>query len=158
MTCPRQSVTEILSREHREIDAAIECFSADPSSSDALESLIAAISTLRRHIYFEEEALFPKLSAGGLVPPILVMLREHAQIWESLDALGRELSTVGGAGAAPEICRRLLIQLQHHNVKEERIVYPEAAGALAAQSTESLTEFLKSGSLPDGWVCIRARS
>jgi regulator of cell morphogenesis and NO signaling len=158
MTYPKESVTEVLSREHSEIDAAIERFSADPASSEALESLIAAIATLRRHIYLEEEALFPMLSAGGLVPPILVMLREHAQIWESLDVLGRELSTIGGAGDAPEICHRLLIQLQHHNVKEERIVYPEADEALAAQSTHSLTEFLKFGSLPDGWVCIRARS
>lgn len=158
MTHTKEPVAAILSREHRDIDAAIEGFSADPSSSKAAESLAAAMATLRRHIYVEEEGLFPMLSTGGLMPPILVMLREHAQIWETLDALEHELSTIGGAGDAPEICHRLLIQLQHHNVKEERILYPEADEALAAQSTESLTEFLKSGSLPDGWVCIRVRS
>lgn len=156
MTHTMEPVAAILSREHRDIDAAIEGFSADPSSGTAVASLAAAIAALRRHIYVEEEGLFPMLSGGGVVPPILVMLREHAQIWETLDTLENELSTPGGA--APEICHRLLIQLQHHNAKEERIVYPEADEVLATQPAESLTEFLKSGSLPDGWVCIRART
>ncbi len=156
MTHPAEPVAAILSREHRDIDAAIECFSADPSSGKAAQSLAAAIVALRRHIYVEEEGLFPMLSAGGVVPPILVMLREHAQIWETLDALENDLSTVGGQ--APELCHRLLIQLQHHNVKEERILYPEADEALATHPAPSLTEFLKSGPLPDGWICIRARA
>jgi regulator of cell morphogenesis and NO signaling len=156
MTNTAEPVAEMLSREHREIDAAIEGFSADPSSGKAVESLAAAIVALRRHIYVEEEGLFPVLSAGGVVPPILVMLREHAQIWATLDALENDLSTAGGQ--APEICHRLLIQLQHHNMKEERILYPQADEALATRAAPSLTEFLQSGPLPDGWVCLRART
>ena len=157
MTHPKQPVSAAFSREHRDIDAAIECFLADPSSTRAVESLVTAIATLRRHIYVEEEGLFPMLSAGGLVPPILVMLREHAQIWETVDALEDDLSTTAGASDARETSHRLLIQLQHHNVKEERILYPEADEALAQQSAESLTAFLTAGALPDGWVCIRRR-
>ena len=48
--------------------------------------------------------------------------------------------------------------MQHHNAKEERILYPEADQALGAEPPVRLPRFLESGSLPDGWVRIKARS
>ncbi|HEX6497666.1 MAG TPA: hypothetical protein VF054_01390 [Micromonosporaceae bacterium] len=48
-------------------------------------------------------------------------------------------------------------QLLHHNVKEERILYPQAERTLTAEAGADLRTFLESGELPDGWVCERAR-
>lgn len=119
--------------------------------------LAAATAALRRHIYLEEEFLFPALSAGGLAAPIFVMLREHAQIWQTLDTLERAIAG-GDTSDALQLCHQLLVQLQHHNMKEERILYPETDQALSADAAVRLTEFLVSGSLPDGWVCVKART
>lgn len=151
-----ESLAAALEREHREIDDGIERFSA---ASQNREPLRGAIAALRRHIYLEEEFLFPALREEGdpgLVAPIFVMLREHAQIWHALDDLERAVDAV--APDALQLCHQLLVQLQHHNMKEERILYPEADRTLSPPVAERLAEFLDSGRLPDGWICTRART
>jgi iron-sulfur cluster repair protein YtfE (RIC family) len=156
MTMANESLAAVLEREHREIDEGMERFAAQPSSFEAARSLAAAIGLLRRHIYLEEEFVFPALSEGGLVAPIFVMLREHEQIWQRLDALERQVDTGAQAPVTLEICHLLLVQLQHHNVKEERILYPEADRDLAPDLAARLTD-LEQFPMPAGWVCIKAR-
>lgn len=147
-----------LEREHREIDAGIAVFTAaGPAGDKGQESLRRASHALRRHIYLEEEFLFPLLREADprLTAPILVMLREHAQLWTTLDSAERELDAGTGPGRA--LCRQLTAQLLHHNLKEERILYPRADDALPAAAAGRLRAFLDSGHLPEGWVCLRAR-
>ncbi len=147
-----ESLATALEREHREIDEGVEAFLADAGDKEALTR---AVYALRRHIYLEEEFLFPPLREAGLVGPVLVMLREHAQMWRTLDALERELGA--DDDAAGETCRDLTLQLQNHNLKEEKILYPQADQILAAPATERLRTFIASGRLPDDWVCELAR-
>src|SRR5579859_6461595 len=84
-----ESLAAALEREHQEIDAGIAAFTACPGDP---QPLARAIGALRRHIYLEEEFLFPLLGEAdpALRAPVFVMLREHAQIWAVLDALERE--------------------------------------------------------------------
>jgi hypothetical protein len=149
-----ESLGAALEREHREIDEGIEAFTAEPASARDPRPLTGAIRALRRHIYLEEEFLFPPLRGAGLVAPVLVMLREHAQIWATLDALDRELSA-GDTELA--LCRRLTVELLHHNLKEEKILYPQVDEVLAEPMAARARDFLDSGELPGGWVCQRAR-
>ena len=147
-----ESLAAALQREHREIDAGIEEYLR---AGDAW-ALSRAVRALRRHIYLEEEFLFPPLAGTGLMAPILVMLREHGQIWATLDTLDAALAGGGAPEALREACRRLTVLEQHHNPKEERILYPQADRALPAPDAARLHAFLASGELPDGWVCERA--
>jgi regulator of cell morphogenesis and NO signaling len=146
-----------LEREQREIDEGVEAFLAGRAEHrDHVESLRQAIDALRRHIFLEEEFLFPPLRAAGLVAPIFVMLREHGEIWDTLDVIEAQLRAGGGDGTLAVTCRALLGQLERHNSKEEPIVYPEANAVLTAGSTAELREFLAAGRIPLGWVCARA--
>jgi regulator of cell morphogenesis and NO signaling len=59
-----------LEHEHREIDAGIDAFRAAAADGEsetepdgAVSSLQRAIDALRRHIYLEEEFLFPAMQA-----------------------------------------------------------------------------------------------
>jgi hemerythrin superfamily protein len=83
------------------------------------------------------------------------MLREHAQLWATLESLERDPD----AGTAAQLarCRQLTVQLRHHNLKEEKIIYPRADDMLPAAAARRLRVFLDSGDLPEGWVCIKAR-
>jgi regulator of cell morphogenesis and NO signaling len=146
-----ESLAVALEREHHEIDAGIAAFTAAPGDRQLLTRVIGA---LRRHIYLEEEFLFPLLHEAdpGLAVPVFVMLREHAQIWAALDVLERELDA--GAGTGPALCRQLAGRLLRHNVKEERILYPRADHALPAAASERLRAFLGTGELSEGWVCM----
>ena len=42
---------------------------------------------LRRHIYLEEAFLVPPLRAAGAAMPVPVMLREHGELWRTVDSL-----------------------------------------------------------------------
>ncbi|MFA1539997.1 hemerythrin domain-containing protein [Actinomadura monticuli] len=145
-----ESLAAALEREHQEIDAGIEAFTAEPG---VREPLARAVRALRRHIYLEEEFLFPALHAAGLMAPVLVMLREHGEMWATLDVLDGEPD----ADAALTLCRRLAVQLLHHNLKEEKILYPELDRVVPEPQGERLRGFLDSGETPAGWVCLRAR-
>lgn len=143
-----------LEHEHHEIDAGIAAFAAAPTDR---QPLTRAVNALRRHIYLEEEFLFPLLCQAepGLAAPVFVMLREHAQIWDMLDALDH--ATDADMGAVHTPLKQLTVQLLHHNLKEEKILYPRADDLLSPAATARLREFLDSAELPDGWVCVRAR-
>ncbi|MGH3154154.1 MAG: hemerythrin domain-containing protein [Streptosporangiaceae bacterium] len=143
------SLAAALKHEHHEIDQGIAAFTASPA---ARQPLTRAIHALRRHIYLEEEVLFPLMhhAEPGLAAPVFVMLREHAQIWATLDSLEHKLDT--GTGCV--LLRRLTVQLLHHNLKEEKILYPRADDLLPPAAAERLRVFLGSADLPEGWVCM----
>jgi hemerythrin-like domain-containing protein len=152
-----ESIAAALEREHHEIDEAIDLFTGKLTNG-AVEPtpLRHASAALRRHIYLEEAFVFPPLRDAGLVAPIFVMLREHGQLWRTLDAIELELALNPDVATLQKLGKELVVQLQHHNPKEEQILYPQADLALDQQMTEQLHAFLESGALPDGWVCERA--
>jgi regulator of cell morphogenesis and NO signaling len=149
------SLAAALEHEHHEIDDGIAAFTASPGDR---QPLARATRALRRHIYLEEEFLFPLLCQAepGLTAPVSVMLREHAQIWAALDSLERDLDA-GTAGTGLVLTRQLTTRLLHHNLKEEKILYPRADDVLPLTAAARLRAFLGSGELPEGWVCAKAR-
>lgn len=153
-----ETLSVALEREHREIDAGIEQFVASGDGGADPAPLLRAMDALRRHIYLEEEFLFPPLREAGMIPPIMVMLREHGELWETMDVLQSSLDNASGDAEMRDTCTELLAQLASHNSKEEPIIYPQADRILSAEATGELRVFLDSGRLPDGWVCERAPS
>lgn len=139
-----------LEREHREIDGGIEAFIAAP---DSPALVIRSMEGLRRHIYLEEEFLFPPLREAGMMVPIMVMLREHGELWRTMEALEQLLADQAEPAATLDRCRDLLAQLDRHNSKEEPIIYPRADEVLAEQASAELSAFLNDGRMPEGWVC-----
>lgn len=151
------TLTLALEREHHEIDAGLEAFFADVAAGRVnIEELHRASTALRRHIYLEEEYLFPPLRSAGVMGPVLVMLREHGEIWRTLDALEQEAARQDGVGMSVR-CRELLAQLEAHNAKEEQIIYPEGDAQLSEEAKRGLRAFIEHGTIPEGWVCAMAR-
>jgi hemerythrin-like domain-containing protein len=148
-----------LEREHREIDGAIEAFLVGRGErGDRVASLLQALEALRRHIYLEEEFLFPPMRDAGFVAPIYVMLREHGELWQTMEAIERDLATDAAEAVPPANCKSLLSQLEQHNSKEEPILYPHADTVLGAPASEELVAFLEGGRMPAGWVCAGANA
>ena len=82
-----------LEREHREIDGGIEAYTAGLATGTSdTGPLLRAMNGLRRHIYLEEEFLFPPLRAGGLMVQLFVMVREHGELWKTMEALDASLA------------------------------------------------------------------
>ncbi|GAB2758398.1 hemerythrin domain-containing protein [Nocardioides pakistanensis] len=151
-----QSLSTLLENEHHEIDSGIEAFLEGLARGETrVSALTRAVGALRRHIYLEEEFLFPPLRAAGMLAPVLVMLREHGEIWRTLDAIealdpGREPDRVR------EHCDELVHLLGAHNAKEEPIIYPQGDSVLSEEARDELGELIGNGSMPQGWVCAQA--
>lgn len=150
------SLSTLLEQEHHDIDAALEAFLEDPSRGTTRhQDLARAVSALRRHIYLEEEFLFPPLGAAGMIPPVLVMLREHGEIWRTLDTI-EGLDSEADQTAVAQACTDLLELLASHNAKEEPIIYPQGDIVLSDQAQADLRSFIDSGHMPQGWSCAQA--
>jgi regulator of cell morphogenesis and NO signaling len=153
-----ETLREAMEREHHQIDGGIEEFVGGLADKKSYAGLLSAMNALRRHIYLEEEFLFPPLRESGMMAPIFVMLREHGEMWETMTALDTLLASEPDAGVLRERCDVLLVQLERHNTKEEPIIYSEAEQVLPDPLKDELRSFLDSGELPDGWVCQVARA
>ena len=148
------TLTDALEREHHEIDAGLEAFGeALARGRVAAEAFGPAADALRRHIYLEEEHLFPPLRARGLFGPITVMIREHADIWPLLDVIEAGIADGAPAEAMGETFRQLTSLLEEHNFKEERIVYPSADQSLPEAEAAEMHTLIEDASMPEGWRC-----
>lgn len=150
-------LSTLLEREHEEIDGGIEEY-ADGLSSGGTDSapLLRAMAALRRHIYLEEEFIFPTLRTAGLMMPVFVMLREHGEIWDAMASLDVQLAADADSQTMDDACRDLLTRLDAHNSKEEPIIYPRADADLPDEATNRLRDFLDAGAMPEGWRCEKA--
>lgn len=146
-----------LEREHRDIDGGIDAYTEGLRAGHPdPEPLVRAMRALRRHIYLEERFLFPPLREAGMIMPILVMLKEHGEIWNRMDDLDALLDEEADAGTLLEACRDMLALLDRHNSKEEPVIYTRADDVLGGEASAELQEFLASGRMPEGWVCEKA--
>lgn len=155
-----ESIVETLTREHRAIDAALEGFVEHLQDGELDPDLVlGGLATLRRHIYLEEVHLFPPLSRGALMMPVTVMLREHGELWRTMDAIAESVAEAQAGGDSPRarertraLCLELLAMLDRHNEKEEPVIYPQTP-LLRADEAAALAAALASGAMPDGWTC-----
>jgi hemerythrin-like domain-containing protein len=151
-----ETLAAALELEHREIDQGIESYLSSSDGEARMRSLADAMRALRRHIFLEEEFLFPPLRVAGFIAPIFVMLREHGELWRTMESIERELAADPADSLVAGRCKWLLAQLEKHNSKEEPILYPHADTVLGAPTSLKLRAFLESGRMPDDWVCARA--
>lgn len=146
--------SQMMIQQHRDIDTGIQ---AVAEGGGDLAALAASLKLLRKHLFLEEEVMFPAVERGGITMPIFVMKREHGMMWPLLESL----SAACAAGADPamlrEDCAELYKLLQIHNPKEEQIVY-SAADNLTVRSGDggAMAAELDVAELPKGWVCEMA--
>ena len=153
------TLSAALEREHEEIDAGLEQMQAGIEQGEvAIEPFARAAAALRRHIYLEEEFLFQPLRSGGLVAPVLVMVREHGEIWRALDTIEAQLAEVTAPDDVNKAIAVLLGLLNEHNMKEERILYPVIDQVVVGENAEQMHERLQNLALPTGWTCEALRT
>lgn len=156
MTDQALSIGAVLEQDHRRIDRHFATFAAKLAGGRVdSEQFEAGASGLRRHIWVEEEIHFPPLREAGLMGPIMVMLREHGEIWDLLDAIDEQLASGADASAILPVWEQVAAILEAHNLKEERILYPSGDQVIDAATASDILAALETD-LPEGWVCDMA--
>ncbi|MEI2715186.1 MAG: hypothetical protein V9G04_18315 [Nocardioides sp.] len=85
---PTSSVGALLERDHERIDLLLTDFAGSLSNAAPdVETFTAAAHALRHHIYVEEEFHFPTVLEHGFEVQMLILIREHGQIWDALDKI-----------------------------------------------------------------------
>lgn len=144
-------VGEALEHDHHEIDGRFEVFAEALARGEWLtERFERGAEALRHHIFVEETVLFPFLRVGGLVAPVFVMLREHAEIWQALEAVRSAIP--GDIERARSAMETLASALEQHNLKEEQVLYPAAGKVLTAADVEAVRVAFEQGKRPVDWV------
>lgn len=152
-----KTLADALTAEHLAIDVGISAFTTGVKGGEPqVETMLQALAAHRRHIYLEEKILFPPLRAGGMFAAILVMLREHGEMWRIMDELEPLVAAGGTDPRVLPLCERFVALIDAHNEKEEATIYAKADEQLNGPATAELREFLQSGSMPAGWVCEHA--
>ena len=152
-----ETVGTVLERDHHRIDEHFEAFArALREGSVDTAALAAASAALRHHIYVEETYHFPALRQAGLLGPIMVMLREHGEIWDLLDALDAGVRDGVPVADLTATWQGLEEIVAAHNMKEERIVYPSGDDLLSADDAAEVLTGLNAEETPEGWVCQHA--
>lgn len=153
MTETQGTLGEVLEADHHAIDAYFATYAASLDAGEVdREALASGLRALRHHIWVEEEYHFPPLRSAGLMGPILVMLREHGEIWDLMDRI--EAAPEGPV--AREAWARLRAVLEAHNMKEEHIVYPHGDEVLNDADAADVRDALVNDTFPQGWVCAMA--
>ena len=152
-----ETLSVAMKHEHHEVDAGIEAFLEKLAGGVVdVDGLKATRSVLHRHAYMEETFIFPPLRKGHLMMSIFGMLRSHGEIWRTLDR-AVDLATDGSDhDKIRETCQQALAQLAQHNKVEEAVVYSAADVDLDPANAAEWAEFIKTGTMPDGWVCEKA--
>jgi hemerythrin-like domain-containing protein len=146
-------------RQHREIGAAIATFIEILQRGSLRTSQVAAmLEVLRRHIYVEEVFLFPAIREAGIVIPIVAMMREHGQLWATMESLTQLLTEPEDSPRLKAACTQLLDQLHKHSFNEEPAIYLHANYEFSSSTSAELTRFVATGRLPEGWTCQQAKT
>jgi len=138
----RRTVTEALAWDHDRLDAleqrAFQLLEVGDAAG-ACATWADFTFGLRRHIRFEEAILFPAFEERVGIPaasgPTAVMRVEHREIESLIEAIGRALA---GAGDPLPLQDDLHELLGHHNIKEERVLYPGADECLGSEESDAL--------------------
>ncbi len=120
-------ISELLKSEHRWVDECLEHFGQglDKGRVSAGPFQEARV-VLHRHIYLEEEILFPQVEELGLMGPGEVMAQAYGEICRHPDGI-RDLIKAGAtAGRVQAAFTALRGLLEEHNFKEEQVLYPSA--------------------------------
>lgn len=99
--------------------------------------------------------MFPHLPGGALMMPLMVMRREHGDLWKRMDELAASLADPGDG--IEDACAEILTLLDSHNAKEEPIIHPYLDSDLTEADRALVRDLLAVGTLPDGWVCQALR-
>lgn len=131
-------ITEYLTEDHEHCDllfAEAEQEVADGAWEKASDTCSRFMGAVLRHFSREESILFPEFEArtGMTGGPTAMMRVEHDQMRQLMESMAAAVSRRDG-NTYLGLAETLLMLMQQHNMKEERILYPMADQAITEKA------------------------
>ncbi len=134
------TITETMAADHRRCD---ELFSeaeekiAKAEWSDGEQKLTDFLSAMEHHFEMEESVLFPDFEqrTGQAMGPTQMMRMEHIQMRQLFADMERAM-TAQDKERLLGLAETLMMIMQQHNMKEERMLYPMTDQAFGPDAGE----------------------
>lgn len=145
---------QLLTEQHRIIEEGIVGL---VDGSGSRKELTKAIYLLRKHIYVEEEVLFPIVAEDGKREMALAQMKyEHGDMWPHLELAIELLERNAPLDDLFKPANALMELLHIHDAKEEEAIYTIAHRYAAQATNPPLASLFKTYDIPAGWKCLRA--
>ncbi len=143
----------MLASVHRRIDQALRDLCASEAAFPVMKERMADVtSDLKRHLYVDEEFLFPLLEPGPMASRVAAAIAAHGELCEAM----RKLEASRTEANLKEEASRLLGMLHDHEFQEEFVLY-QALDELVDRPDFPDLERLAREALPANWRCRAER-
>ena len=136
-----ENVEYFMTRDHQDTNEILDTVLKDSIKGVVdRESIAKVTEMLMRHIYIEEEILFPKLPSDN-DKDVEFLEVQHGEVFRFL----KSLNSSNNADLIKDISKKLLDLLIEHNAFEESFIYGNFEKLDAA--------FIEKITFPVGWKC-----
>jgi len=115
-----------------------------------------AVEELRRHMFVEEELIFP-LAKEELAGPVGDLLEEHGRISDLVEQLAALLRHGSDPSEIRTFGTRLMGLLAAHTAEEDLGIYPDLLARLSPDEAQAHLAEAETMEAPPGWVSIARR-
>jgi hemerythrin superfamily protein len=141
----------VLTKDHERIDVYLNEFLLSLSSKPDMDKLSLIVSSLRNHMFWEEEYLFPEILEENKLR-IQGLEAEHGSILKLLDEVKRLIS-INELEDAKKKTEAVMRVLKGHNEAEEGYVYLKLDELESQKQADLLIKEVEHASAPKDWIC-----
>ncbi|MGC8533121.1 MAG: hemerythrin domain-containing protein [Candidatus Parvarchaeum sp.] len=141
----------VLTKDHERIDLYLNDFLLSLSLNPDLDKFALIVSSLRNHMFWEEEYLFPEIFEENKLR-IQGLEAEHGAILKLLEEVKRLIS-INELEDAKKKTEAVIRVLKGHNEAEEGYIYLELDRLESQKQADLLLKEVENASAPKDWVC-----
>ncbi len=141
----------VLTKDHERIDAYLNDFLLSLGLKPDMDKLALIVSSLRNHMFWEEEYLFPEIFEENKLR-VQGLEAEHGAILKLLEEVKRLIS-INELEDAKKKTQAVMRVLKGHNEAEEGYIYLELDKLESQKQADLLLKEVEHASAPKDWIC-----
>lgn len=141
----------VLTKDHERVDKYLEEFLQSLNLKPNLEKLYLIKESLKNHMFWEEEYLFPEVLNENELR-VKGLEAEHGSIIKLLDEISRLIS-IDELSEAIKKTQAVMRVLKGHNETEEGYIYLELDKLDQEKQASLILQQVKHASAPNDWTC-----
>ncbi len=141
----------VLTKDHERVDKYLEEFLQSLNLKPNLEKLYLIKESLKNHMFWEEEYLFPEVLNENELR-VKGLEAEHGSIIKLLDEISRLIS-IDELSEAIKKTQAVMRVLKGHNETEEGYIYLELDKLDQEKQASLILQQVKHASAPKDWTC-----
>ena len=142
---------DVLTKDHDRIDSDLKEFLVSLSSNADKDKLLSVKDSLKNHMFWEEEYLFPEVLNENELR-VKGLEAEHGSIIKLLDEISRLIS-IDELSEAIKKTQAVMRVLKGHNETEEGYIYLELDKLDQEKQASLILQQVKHASAPKDWTC-----